>query len=148
MEDIEYFNDTIKAIQLFQQLGYELFVVTNQSGVGRGYFALESVHVIHKQLQNDLRENKLMQFKDFAVCPHAPDENCKCRKPSGQMIKDLITKHKIDPEGSYMLGDKVIDAEAGQNAGITGILVRQKHKSDFPFYKTLLDFANHLKSNP
>jgi D-glycero-D-manno-heptose 1,7-bisphosphate phosphatase len=138
----------MKALQIFQQLGYELFVVTNQSGVGRGYFALESVYVVHRQLQNDLRENKLAPFKDFAICPHSPDENCQCRKPSGQMIKELIEKYHIDPASSYMLGDKVIDAESGKNAGVTGILVRHQHKSDFPFYKTLLEFANHLKSNP
>jgi D-glycero-D-manno-heptose 1,7-bisphosphate phosphatase len=135
----------MKALQTFQQLGYELFVVTNQSGVGRGYFALESVYVIHRQLQNDLRENKLQPFKDFAICPHSPDENCHCRKPSGQMIKELIEKYQIDPASSYMVGDKVIDGESGKNAGVTGILVRHQHKSDFTFYKTLLEFANTLK---
>lgn len=138
----------MKALQIFQQLGYDLFVVTNQSGVGRGYFALESVYVVHRQLQNDMREHKLAPFKDFAICPHSPDENCQCRKPSGQMIKELIEKYHIDPASSYMLGDKVIDAESGKNAGVTGIIVRQQHKSDFPYYKTLLEFANHLKSSP
>lgn len=138
----------MKALQVFQQLGYELFVVTNQSGVGRGYFALESVYVVHRQLQNDLRENKLAPFKDFAICPHAPDENCQCRKPSGQMIKELIEKYSIDATQSYMLGDKLIDAESGKNAGVSGIIVRQPTKSDFPFYKTLLEFANYLKSSP
>lgn len=135
----------MKALQIFQQLGYELFIVTNQSGVGRGYFSLENVYVIHRQLQNDLRSNKLNPFKDFAICPHAPDDKCQCRKPSGQMIKDLIEKYHLDPAKSYMLGDKVIDAESGQNAGVHGIIVRHQHKSDFPFYKTLLDFAHHLK---
>jgi HAD superfamily hydrolase (TIGR01662 family) len=49
VEEMEYFSDTLKALNLFQQLGYELFVVTNQSGVGRGYFSMEAVYVIHKQ---------------------------------------------------------------------------------------------------
>lgn len=128
-----------------QNLGYELFVVTNQSGVGRGYFSLESVYVIHRQLQNDLRENKLQPFKDFAICPHSPDEMCACRKPSGQMIQELISKHHIDPKQSYMIGDKLIDAESGKNAGIIGVVVRHEHKSEYPFYKTLLEFAQHLK---
>jgi D-glycero-D-manno-heptose 1,7-bisphosphate phosphatase len=138
----------MKALQLFQHLGYELFVVTNQSGVGRGYFSLESVYVIHRQLQNDLRINKLHPFKDFAICPHTPDESCDCRKPSGHMIQELISKYHVDPKHAYMIGDKIIDAESGKNAGITGVLVRHEHKSDFPYYKTLLDFANYLKSNP
>lgn len=142
---MEYFPDTMKALKLLEQLGYELFVVTNQSGVGRGYFSLENVYVIHKQLQNDLREQKLVTFKDFAICPHSPDDKCECRKPSGKMIKDLMEKHHISPEHSYMVGDKLIDAEAGKNAGIQGILVRHQHGADFPFFKTLLDFANSLK---
>ncbi len=142
---MEYFPDTMKALQLFQSMGYELFVVTNQSGVGRGYFSLENVYVIHRQLQNDLRENKLHPFKDFAICPHSPEDKCDCRKPSGKMIQELIQKYHLSPEHCYMLGDKVIDAEAGKNAGIHGVLVRHNHQSEFPFFKTLLDFAHSLK---
>lgn len=135
----------MKALQIFQQLGYELYVVTNQSGVGRGYFALESVHVIHRQLQNDLRENKLAPIKDFAICPHSPDDRCGCRKPSGKMITELIWKHKIQASGSYMIGDKLIDAEAGKDAGVQGILVRHATSPDYPSFKTLLEFAQSLK---
>lgn len=142
---MEYYPDTLKALQIFQQLGYELFVVTNQSGVGRGYFSLEAVYVIHKQLQNDMREYKLSPFKDFAICPHSPDEGCECRKPSGKMINELMEKHHISPDHSYMVGDKMIDAEAGRNAGIQGVLVRHATSHDFPHHKTLLEFAHSLK---
>ena len=122
-------------------------MVTNQSGVGRGYFSLESVYVIHRQLQNDLRAQKLEVFKDFAICPHAPAENCHCRKPSGQMIKDLMEKYHINAKQSFMIGDKLIDAESGENAQIQGILVRHKpsQENHFPFFKTLLEFAQTLK---
>ena len=142
---MEYFQDTFKALQTLQGLGFDLFIVTNQSGVGRGYFALENVYVVHKQLQNDMRENKLQVFKDFAICPHSPDDNCECRKPNGKMIQDLIAKHNIDPTESYMVGDKVIDAEAGKNAGVKGVIVRTKENKEYPFFKTLLDFAYSLK---
>jgi D-glycero-D-manno-heptose 1,7-bisphosphate phosphatase len=142
---MEYFPDTLKALQHMQQLGYELFVVTNQSGVGRGYFSVEAVYVIHRQLQNDLRESKLAPFKDFAICPHSPDDKCDCRKPSGKMILELMEKHRISAEGSYMVGDKIIDAEAGKDAGIQGVLVRHPASTDYPSYKTLLEFAYSLK---
>jgi D-glycero-D-manno-heptose 1,7-bisphosphate phosphatase len=145
IEDIEYYPDSIKALQLFQKLNYELFIVTNQSGVGRGYFSLENVYVIHRQIQNDLREHKLEAFKDFAICPHTPADNCECRKPSGKMISDLMEKYHINPDLSYMVGDKIIDAEAGRNAGIQGILIRDTHSQDFPSFKSLLDFAKSLK---
>lgn len=143
---MEYFPDTFKALQLFADLGFEVFIVTNQSGVGRGYFSLENVHLIHKQLQNDLREIKLPPFKDFAICPHSPDDNCDCRKPHPKMILDLIKKHKLDPGQCYMIGDKVIDAECGVNAGVKGIIVRQVPTTqDHPYFKTLLDFAKALE---
>jgi UDP-N-acetylmuramoyl-tripeptide--D-alanyl-D-alanine ligase len=142
---MEYYPDTMKALQIMQKFGYELFVVTNQSGVGRGYFSLENVYVVHRQLQNDLREIKLNPFKDFGICPHSPDDKCECRKPSGKMIQDLMEKYHISPDHSYMVGDKLIDAEAGRNAGIQGIIVRHTQNNDFPYYKTLLDFANSLK---
>lgn len=142
---MEYFQDTFKALQLFQNLGFELFIVTNQSGVGRGYFALENVYVIHKQLQNDMRENKLQPFKDFAICPHSPDDKCDCRKPSGKMITELMDKYGISADGSYMVGDKLIDAECGKAAGVQGVLVRQASSKDFPSFKTLIEFANSLK---
>lgn len=146
MEDMEYYPDTMKALQLFQQMGFELFVVTNQSGVGRGYFSLENVYVIHRQLQNDLRENKLEPFKDFAICPHAPHDNCECRKPAPKMIKELVEKYHLSLDNSYMVGDKIIDAETGKNAGVQGILVRENsNNKEFPCFKTLLDFAKSLK---
>lgn len=142
---MEYFPDTLKALQLLQNLGFDLFVVTNQSGVGRGYFSLENVYVIHKQLQNDLREHKLQPFKDFAICPHSPDDKCECRKPSGKMILDLMEKYHISPEHSYMIGDKLIDAQSGRNAGVKGILLRGLTSPEYPSFKTLLEFAQSLK---
>jgi histidinol-phosphate phosphatase family protein len=142
---MEYFPDTLKALQLLQQLGFELFVVTNQSGVGRGYFGLENVYVIHRQLQNDLRESKLEPFKDLAICPHSPEDSCLCRKPSGKMIKELMEKYHISPEHSYMVGDKLIDAQAGTDAGIKGVLVRHAESKEYPSFKNLLDFAKSLE---
>lgn len=115
--------------------------------MGRGYFSLESVHLIHKQLQNDLREVKLSPFKDFAICPHSPSEKCDCRKPHPKMILELAEKHSINTSKSYMIGDKSIDAECGVKAGMTGIIVRQEsEKKDYPFFKTLLDFAKFLEN--
>lgn len=145
---MEYYPDTFKALQIFQQLGFDLFVVTNQSGVARGYFALESVYVIHRQLQNDLREYKLSPFKDFAICPHSPDDKCDCRKPSGKMIQELIDKYQISKDHSYMVGDKLIDAQAGKNAGVHGITVRHAETKEFPHYKSLLEFAHFLQKPP
>lgn len=135
----------MKALKIFQELGYELFIVTNQSGVGRGYFSFESVYEVHKEIQNQMRVAGLEPFKDFAICPHSPDEECACRKPSGKMIEELLQKYSLNAEKSYMIGDKTIDPEAGLAAGVQGVLVRKSKKTDFPYFETLLDFAKSLK---
>ncbi len=142
---MEYFPDTLQAFNIFQNLGYLIFVITNQSGVGRGFFSIDIVHKIHDQIQIDLKNNKLLPIKDFGICPHSPEDTCECRKPSGKMILEFITKYNISPTDSYMIGDKIIDAEAGKNAGIFGIIVRTDIKTDFPKFRTLLDFAHSLK---
>jgi D-glycero-D-manno-heptose 1,7-bisphosphate phosphatase len=87
-----------------------------------------------------MREHKLAPYKDFAVCPHDPKDKCECRKPSGKMILDLIDKYHLNPEHSFMLGDKDIDVDAGKNAGVTGVKVRNESP-------TLLEFAKSLKKN-
>ncbi len=122
-----------------------IFVITNQSGVGRGFFAIDVVHRIHEQIQTDLKSNKLLPIVDFGICPHSPDENCSCRKPSGKMIVEFLVKYNISREHSHMVGDKLIDAEAGKDAGISGVIVRSDIKTDFPQFKNLLEFAQSLK---
>lgn len=92
-----------------------------------------------------MRVAGLEPFKDFAICPHSPDEECACRKPSGKMIEELLQKYSLNAEKSYMIGDKTIDPEAGLAAGVQGVLVRKSKKTDFPYFETLLDFAKSLK---
>ncbi len=92
-----------------------------------------------------MRAQSLAPYKDFAICPHSPDENCDCRKPSGKMIKELIEKYHLKADECYMVGDKAIDAEAGQNAGIHGIIVRTTKVEGFHHFKNLLQFAESLK---
>ncbi|MCO4753897.1 MAG: HAD family hydrolase [Bacteriovoracaceae bacterium] len=139
-DQVEYFNDTFEAMKLMDQKGYQLFMVTNQSGIGRGMFKVEDMHKVHEKMINDLNKEGVV-IKDVAFCPHSPDDNCECRKPSAQMIKELMSKHKIS-EG-YMIGDKVIDAQAGINAGIQGVHLTQS-KSEYESYSTLLEFAKSL----
>ncbi len=113
--------------------------------MGRGYFEIQIVHEIHDQIQLDLKTAGLKPFAGIGICPHAPDENCHCRKPSPEMISQFLQKDQLSLKESFMVGDKLIDAEAGKNAGIQGILVRHSNSPEFPSYKTLLDFALSLK---
>jgi D-glycero-D-manno-heptose 1,7-bisphosphate phosphatase len=148
VQDIEYYPDTHGALKIMLDKGYRLYMVTNQSGVGRGYFSLDLVHEIHKAIDEDMIKNGLKAFAAWGICPHSPDDNCLCRKPSPKLIVDYIKKDKLDPSLCWMVGDKIIDAECGVNAGIKGVIVREeKHQENkvHPYFKTLLQFAETLE---
>lgn len=141
-EDIEYFPDTFRALALLRSKGYRLFVITNQSGVGRGFFTLDDVHRVHAVMDQDLEAQGLPRFDGWGVCPHAPHENCACRKPRATLITDVLNREGLDAGQCWMLGDKDIDAHCGLNAGIHGAVVRQRSASaELKFFATLLEFA-------
>lgn len=144
--DIEYFPDTFEALALLASKGFELYVITNQSGVGRGYFGMDAVHAVHQAMDADLQGQGLMPFKGWGVCPHAPDEHCACRKPEPKLILDFIRRDGLDPAQCWMLGDKEIDAESGQRAGVNGATVRVRSKGNYRSFATLLEFAQQVDS--
>jgi D-glycero-D-manno-heptose 1,7-bisphosphate phosphatase len=116
-----------RALSRVAALGYRRFVVTNQSGVARGYFDEASVAAIHATMQADLPPTA--RIDAFAYCPHHPDgsvaryaRRCDCRKPAPGMIEHLIAAHGIDRTGSFLIGDRETDIEAATRAGIRGYL--------------------------
>lgn len=139
-DQVEYLPDAFEALKLIQDKGYRIFMVTNQSGIGRGYFQVENMHKVHERMIAQLSQ-KGINIEDVAYCPHAPDDGCECRKPSPEMITSLMKKHGIT-EG-FMIGDKTIDAEAGIAAGIEGYHLTQGD-SEYPKVRTLTEFAKLL----
>ena len=101
-EDLTLLPGVVEALQLLQRERYLLIVITNQSGVGRGYFTVENVYLFNKLLQQTLKEQGVT-ITDFFICAHAPEERCNCRKPSPLMVNEAIRKYDIDPSKSYML---------------------------------------------
>lgn len=121
------------ALLLLKRAGYHFFIVSNQSGIGRGYFTEKEVNAVHNRLQ------KLLQpavFEEIVFCPHAPNENCACRKPQPKLGLYLIKKYNIDPAQSFMIGDKKADVEFGHTIGFKTILV------------TTANGKNHLQKYP
>lgn len=143
--DVEYFPDTFSALRLMRQKGYRLYIITNQSGVGRGFFTMREVDVIHRLMKSDLTQDNQPVYDGIAVCPHSPDQQCVCRKPAAKLILDFVVRDHLNAAECWMVGDKVIDAECGVNAGMKGCIVRHPHPgTPHPYFATLLEFAEQL----
>jgi len=112
------------ALRRLQAAGYLLFLVTNQSGIGRGYYRLEDMHRVHDYLQAELGRERV-RFARIYYSPEAPDQPGRGRKPSPAFLFDARDEFGIDLPRSYMIGDKLIDLECGWNAGVRrSLLVR------------------------
>lgn len=119
-DDVVYFDDTFHVLKTLQERGYLLFIVTNQSGIGRGFFSESEMHQVHQKMLYDFQKEGI-EIKDIVFCPHSPEDNCDCRKPHPRLINELCEKYQVDPTKSFMIGDKDIDAECGINANMGGI---------------------------
>ena len=118
-EDLRLFSFTRESIDLLREHGFMVVVVTNQSGIGREIYSEDDMHAIHESIQEQLSSS----LSGFYFCPHLPDAGCECRKPSLGMIKAACEDFQIDLEHSWMIGDKKLDIETGENAGIKTAMV-------------------------
>ncbi len=127
IDDFEFIQGVPAAICRLNLAGFLVVVVTNQSGVARGYYGLEDVHRLHRRIEEMLQAQGA-RIDRFYICPHHPDHGspavrCRCRKPSPGLLLQAAEELDIDLAASYMVGDKVSDLEAGRRAGCTSILV-------------------------
>ncbi len=121
-EDLKFFPKTFETLKILRDQGFIFFIISNQSGIGRGYFEEKDMHNFHDYMEKQLNKEGI-HFEEYLYCPHAPSQNCDCRKPSPKIINEAIERHQIDRSQSYMVGDKKSDVDAGINAGITPIQV-------------------------
>ena len=123
-EQVAIFPGAAGALKKLQNAGFLLIIVSNQSGVGRGYFTLADVEKVHRHLTTELAKDGVT-FHKIYIAPEAPDQPSRGRKPSPQFLFDARDEFGVDLAQSYMIGDKLIDLESGWNAGIKkSILVR------------------------
>ncbi len=122
LRDIRIYDFAFDAIKIFNSLSLKVIVITNQSGIGRGYFSSEFVETTHGYLKDKLQKRGAV-IDDFFYCPHLPEDNCKCRKPETGMIKDAVDKYNIDLSKSFFIGDSPKDVEAGFNVKVFPIQV-------------------------
>ena len=123
-EEVVVYPGAGAALKRLQTHGFKLFIVSNQSGVGRGYFTIEDVEQVNRHLQGELAREGAFLDKVY-IAPEAPDKPSRGRKPSPQFLFDARDEFGVDLAGSYMVGDKLIDLQCGWNAGVKQcILVR------------------------
>jgi len=158
-EDLVFEEGTIEALKTFKNLGYILIVVSNQSGIARGYFTEEDLNIFNNNMNEILKKNGV-EITEFYCCPHHPDgigeykKVCECRKPNNKMIEDAIKEYNIDREKSYMIGDKISDIGAGIKSNLKTVLVKTGYglkdmekidKKETLICENLKDFSEILK---
>ena len=128
--DFEFIEGIFDACLYFHHLGYKIIIISNQSGIGRGYYNENDYHKLTKWMLGQFNKNSI-KILDTFYCPHSPDLFCECRKPKPGMFLEAKNKYNIDMNNSWMIGDKEVDIKAANLAGITNtILVRSGHLID------------------
>lgn len=123
-EQLELLPGVPEALRRLQDAGFLLFIVTNQSGIGRGYYTEADLHRVHARLREQLAPHGV-QFARIYYAPEAPDQPSRGRKPSPQFLWDAREEFDVDLGRSYLVGDKRLDLECGWNAGVRcSLLVR------------------------
>lgn len=130
IEKIKFYPDIFRPLQQLCQAGYKLIVISNQSGISKGYF-IESELIRAFDFLTTYLGNQAIPIMDYYYCPHAEvsgEEACTCRKPQPGLLLQAAQEHAIDLSGSWMIGDIMADVAAGQAAGCKTILLdRDQH---------------------
>ncbi|PLX99398.1 MAG: D-glycero-beta-D-manno-heptose-1,7-bisphosphate 7-phosphatase [Desulfuromonas sp.] len=162
IEDFEFIAGAPESIRRLKDAGFLVIVITNQSGIGRGYYSLEAVTRLHQHIQKELAAIGTA-IDAFYVCPHHPTEgkgqyriDCACRKPAPGMITQAADELGVDLKCSYLVGDKMADIDAARASGCTPMLVRTGYGSeqlldladeDLLTFDTLIDATENILDN-
>ena len=152
IEDFEFIDGVFGSCLYLQKLGYKLVIITNQSGIGRGYYSQKQYDILTVWLKKQFLNNNI-QLSEVYCCPHAPNDECDCRKPNIGMINQASTIIDIDYKNSWIIGDKSSDIQTGINANIPNtIQVKSGHafnekesKASF-IINSIKDVPNIIKS--
>ncbi len=125
-EDVELYPEVIPALKKLNDAGYGIIIVTNQSGIGRGYYTEDDMHAVNNKITQLLSEQGI-DVEKFYFCPHISNDGCRCRKPMSGMLDDAAAEFGFEMGKIIVVGDKICDVELGQNVGGRGILLRTGH---------------------
>ena len=125
IEDLEILPGVIEGLKLLQK-EFLFFIVTNQSGIGRGYYTTEDFHNFNNHLIRLLKEENIDIIRTF-FCPHLREDDCECRKPKTKFIKDIINEYDVNIQESWMVGDHPSDIQFGINGGCRTVFLTTGH---------------------
>jgi D-glycero-D-manno-heptose 1,7-bisphosphate phosphatase len=134
IEDFDFIDGIFDLCRLAKQNGYLIIIVTNQAGIGKGYYTEEQFKKLNYWMIDIFRQNNI-GIDGVYYCPHKPEENCFCRKPRPGMIFQASKELKIDLRRSILIGDKQSDIEAANLAGIvnTYLFSEQNHMQSITY---------------
>lgn len=149
IEDFEFIKGAPEAIKRLNDFGYRVIVVTNQSGVARGFYSENDVITLHQYVNSILKEYDA-HIDGFYYCPHHAKYgfgkykiNCDCRKPKPGLIEKAILDFSIDASKSWMIGDNLNDVAAGKAANIRSLLIGDNENVEWKF-DSLLNAVNFI----
>jgi len=135
----------IDGLKLLNNAGYEFIIITNQSGIGRGYYKEEDMHRVNQRILDILKSQNIF-IKDIFFCPHTEEDQCMCRKPKPGLILQALEKYPtINLKTSWIIGDSLRDIFAGENLNIKGVLIDAETKPIEKKPTNLIYVAKNLK---
>jgi len=153
-EEWQPLDGSLEAIALLNQYGYQVAIITNQSGLARGMFDEADLAQIHAKMQRLAVEHG-GKISAIYYCPHGPDSTCYCRKPKPGLLLQCAADHQIDLPETIMIGDSYRDLQAGFSAGAQPVLVKtgngkttlSEHPDlNIPVFENLYDAAKYIIS--
>ncbi len=129
-DGVELVDGAAEGLHKLAELGLGLAIITNQSGVGRGYFDLDTLELINRRLASELERNGV-ELDGIYSCPHRPEDDCDCRKPRTGLVDRAAAELGFDPRRCFVIGDRPRDIELGTAVGATTLLVRTGHGARF-----------------
>ncbi|SFV56625.1 D-glycero-D-manno-heptose 1,7-bisphosphate phosphatase [hydrothermal vent metagenome] len=151
-EDFIFIDSIFDICKHFLARDYLIFIITNQSGIARGYYSEDDLSRLHSWMLKEF-ESRGVTITDINYCPHHHKEgigrykiDCDCRKPKSGMIDKLVERYDIDRSNSILIGDKLSDIKAGKNGGIaTNILIKSQYQDRYD-YESLEELADSLNA--
>jgi len=148
IDEFQFQDGIFELIKLFEENGYITFIVTNQSGIGRGYYTIEDFEVLTKYMLKEFKKQNI-DIVSVEFCPHNPDQNCQCRKPNTGMIDNILSRYNIDLDNSWLFGDKQSDIDLAINSNIgNSVAITQKEiKNASHMFDSVLSAKEFFKEN-